>query len=175
MQIRKIGHCCLVIEVNGKMIMTDPGGWTTEQVDERGLDLILITHEHGDHLHVESLKEVLQNNPNCKVITNSSVARILSEQGIAAGILEDGELDFEGINIFAKTCKHAEMYKSVTPVQNTGYMIGDELFYPGDAFLEIDRKVEILAAPITAPWSKISEVIDYILKVKPKKAIKTSQ
>jgi len=36
--VKKIGHCCLVVEVVGKdglvkRIMTDPGGWTTGQID----------------------------------------------------------------------------------------------------------------------------------------------
>jgi L-ascorbate metabolism protein UlaG (beta-lactamase superfamily) len=31
MKIKKIGHCCLVIETNGKRIMTDPGSFTIEE------------------------------------------------------------------------------------------------------------------------------------------------
>ena len=39
MKIKKLGHCCLVIEINGRKIMTDPGSWTTdEQIKERNID-----------------------------------------------------------------------------------------------------------------------------------------
>src|SRR4051812_27786091 len=57
MKIKKLGHCCLVIETKGIRIMTDPGNYSTLQADEKNIDIILITHEHTDHLHIESLKK----------------------------------------------------------------------------------------------------------------------
>jgi L-ascorbate metabolism protein UlaG (beta-lactamase superfamily) len=175
MKIKKIGHCCLVIEVGGKRIMTDPGGWTSAQVEERNIDIILITHEHGDHLHTGSLKQVLENNPGCKVVTNSAVKNILIKENIWVDVeneekkffvLEDGEVGDElqkvlGINLFAKTCDHADIYDGIVPVQNTGFLLADRMFYPGDAYLEIDQPVEILALPVAGPWAKIREVIEY--------------
>jgi L-ascorbate metabolism protein UlaG (beta-lactamase superfamily) len=166
--VKKIGHCCLVVETNGKRIMTDPGGWSTGQVLERDLDLVLVTHEHGDHLHIESLKKVLENNPNCKVVTNNAVKKLLDAEKISCEILEEGNMDTFGINIFAKTCKHADIFDGITPVENTGYMIGDKLFYPGDAWLLPEREVEILALPVAGPWSKIRDSLEYCIKVNPK-------
>jgi L-ascorbate metabolism protein UlaG (beta-lactamase superfamily) len=189
MKIKKIGHCCLVVEIVGKdglvkRIMTDPGGWTTGQVEERNIDIVLITHEHGDHLHTDSLKQVLENNPGCKIVTNSAVKNILVKENIwieGSGnfiVLENGELENQGINaellqtigvnLFAKTCDHADIYDGIVPVQNTGYLLADRMFYPGDAYLEIDRPVEILALPVAGPWAKIREVIEYAKRVKPK-------
>lgn len=178
MKIKKIGHCCLVIEIDGKKIMTDPGGWTTKQLEEGNLDLILITHEHADHLHVESLKKVLEKNPKCKIITNSSVKEILDKNFLETDfkytnieILENGEKNFleqDSINIYAKSCDHADIYDGIVSVQNTGYFINNKIFYPGDAYLEIEKKVGILALPVAGPWAKIREVIEYAKKVKPK-------
>ncbi len=168
MKIKKIGHCCLVIEVDGVKIMTDPGMFSTMQVEELNVNYILITHEHGDHVHVESLKKVLANNPVCKVITNTSVKKILDAEGIESTLLEEGELDISGINLFAKTCPHVDIYDGIIPVQNTGYMIAGRLFYPGDAWLEPFRKIEILAVPVAGPWNKIRDMMTYVLKVQPK-------
>src|SRR3989344_3461192 len=90
MKIRKLVHCCLVIEEGGKRIMTDPGSYTAEEhTKEKNIDIILITHEHGDHLHVESLKRILQNNPNALIITNSAVGKILDAEGIRYQVLEN--------------------------------------------------------------------------------------
>ncbi len=62
MKIKKIGHCCLVIEINGKRIMTDPGSFInrTGKNWKQCIDLILYTHEHQDHYHLETLKEFLK-------------------------------------------------------------------------------------------------------------------
>ena len=46
----------MLIELDGLTVLTDPGAFSQEQNQIRGIDVVLITHEHGDHLHVESLK-----------------------------------------------------------------------------------------------------------------------
>lgn len=169
MKIKKIGHCCLVIENEGIKFMTDPGSFSSEQIEETNIDYILITHEHGDHVHIPSLKQVLENNPMARIITNSAVKDLLDTENIFAEVLEDGEFE-GGAEIYAETCEHADIYDTVPPVQNTGYMIGGRLFYPGDAWLVPKRDVEILALPVSAPWCKIREVIEYALEVKPQQA-----
>lgn len=170
MKIKKLGHCCLILEVNGKRIMTDPSNFDYggDSVSERNIDLILITHEHGDHLHIDTLKQILQNNPNAKVISNTSVGKLLEETDISFTKVEDGEsYDFEGILIKGFGDKHAQIYEDYGQVQNTGYMI-DKLFYPGDAFTNPNTEVDILAIPVIAPWLKIKDPIDYAKELKPR-------
>jgi L-ascorbate metabolism protein UlaG (beta-lactamase superfamily) len=169
MKIKKIGHCCLVIEVDGRRIMTDPGSYTTAQEEEKNIDTILITHEHGDHVHVESLKKVLANSPNAKIITNTAVKKILDAENISSVVLETGELQ-AGVNLYAETCDHVDIYDTVPIVSNTGYLIADKLFYPGDAWLVPQKPVEILALPCGGPWWKVRECVEYGLKVKAKQA-----
>lgn len=170
MKIKKLGHCCLVIEENGKKIMTDPGSYTVEeQIKEKNIDIILITHEHQDHLHVDSLKSVLLNNPNAVVITNSGVGGILDENGAKYQKLENGQSrEFSGVFLEAYGDKHAEIYKEFGQVQNTGYFIGKNLFYPGDAFTNPHKKIDILALPVLAPWLRLKDSIDYAIEVNPR-------
>lgn len=170
MKIKKIGHCCLIIDIEGKKVMTDPGSYTTtEQETERDLDLIVITHEHADHLHVESLKNILANNPRVAIVTNSGVGKILDEFAILYHKLEDGQsAQFAGVHLEAFGNKHAEIYEDFGQVQNTGYFIGKDLFYPGDSFTNPEKKVEILALPVLAPWLKIKDSIDYAIKIHPR-------
>ena len=170
MKIKKLGHCCLVVETDGKKIMTDPGSYTVEkQVKERNIDLILITHEHQDHLHVDSLKSILLDNPNAIVVTNSGVGKILDENGIKYKKLEDEKSgEFDGVFFEAHGDKHAEIYEEFGQVQNTGYFIGKNLFYPGDSFTNPHKKVDILALPVLAPWLKLKESIDYAVEINPR-------
>ena len=169
MKIKKIGHCCLVIETNGKRIMTDPGSFTDKQNEEQNISLILITHEHGDHLHVDSLKKVLEKNPNATIITNDGVGKLLEEAGIKYQVLKDKTAtDFEGIEIEAHDCKHEEIFQDFGQVLNTGFFIDKRLFYPGDSFYNPGKIVEILALPVAGPWMRIKDAINYAIEVKPK-------
>ena len=135
------------------------------------IDIILITHEHGDHFHVDSLKKVLAHNPNAKIITNTAVGKLLEVENIAYDILEQGDSKTEqGVLIEGFGEKHAVMYEGWGQVQNTGYFIENIFFYPGDAFTNPGKPVDILALPVAGPWMKISEAVDYALLIKPRVA-----
>ena len=170
MEITNLGHCCLLLEIEGVQILTDPGYFSLEaQENLTELAAVLITHEHQDHLHVESLKKVLEHNPEARVITNSSVGVLLKEAGIGFEVVEDGgEVEVGGVIVSGHGTSHAVIYQGIPSVMNTGYMIGSRLYYPGDALHDPGVEVEILALPIVAPWLKLSEAIDYAKKVQPK-------
>lgn len=161
----------MLIEVDGKRILTDPGVFTTTQNHLADLDLILITHEHGDHLHSESLQAILANNPQAKVVTNTSVGKILSELGMEFDALEGRDSDTcADIHIEAYDGEHVEIIDDFGIVQNTGYFIAKKLFYPGDAYTNPEKEVPVLALPVAGPWCKLSDAIKYAREVKPNKA-----
>lgn len=171
MNITKLGHCCLLIKVNDVNILTDPGAFSRSQDKIKGINIVLITHEHGDHLHVESLKKVLKNNPKAKVYTNSAVGKILDSENITYSALEGRDkAEVSGIEIEAFDAKHEVIYQEIGQVQNTGYFIAKKLFYPGDAFCNPGKSVDVLALPVAGPWCRIKDSINYALEVKPAKA-----
>ena len=87
MKITKLGHCCLLIETKGKRILTDPGSYTVEAHSKlENIDFILFTHEHQDHYHIESLKVILENNPNAKVYSNNSVSELLKAENVSLSV-----------------------------------------------------------------------------------------
>ncbi len=107
MKITKFGQCCLLVEIDGKRILTDPGRFTTVQNSVDDIDLVLITHEHFDHLHTDSLLAILKNNPKAKVVTNSSVGKILSTLDVSCEIIEGRDVGVvDGIAIEAYDGKH---------------------------------------------------------------------
>jgi L-ascorbate metabolism protein UlaG (beta-lactamase superfamily) len=169
MKIKKLGHCCFVAEPKeGLKIMTDPGSFSSLQNKEKDINIILITHEHNDHLHIDSLREVLDNNQNALVITNTSVGKVLDQSNIKYKIVEEGEkFEIEGINIIAFGSTHAEIYNDFGKVQNTGYMI-DNLCYAGDSFSYPDKNVDILALPVAGPWMKMKDAIEYAKNIRPR-------
>lgn len=169
MKITKYGHCCLLIEVDGLRILTDPGSYSEGFENLTDIDVVLITHEHPDHLHIDSLKTVLKNNPQAKIITNSAVGKLLDAEKIPYQIIDDQKsTTIDTVLIEGFGTEHALMYEKMPVVENTGYMIANRLFYPGDAWTNPHRNIEILALPVAGPWMKISEAIDYAKIIKPK-------
>lgn len=169
MKVTKYAHSCLLIEVNGIRILTDLGSMNTQIPDIADLSAVLITHEHQDHFEPEKLKIILQKNPSAKVITHAAVGAKLDEAGIAYVAIEPGQsVDIRGFPVESYGTEHAIIY-GTSPCRNTGYLIAERLFIPGDALHDFPSKpIEILALPTGGPWMKISEAIDYGKAVKPK-------
>jgi L-ascorbate metabolism protein UlaG (beta-lactamase superfamily) len=172
MKITKLGHCCLLIETKGKRILTDPGSYTVDAHSKlENIDFILFTHEHQDHYHVESLKAILQNNPGAVVYSNISVSELLDKEGVKHNQVNNGDSIFLGeVAVSGIGEKHAVLHSSIPQSSNLGFFIDNRLWYPGDAFTDPKRKVEILALPVSGPWLNIGEAIDYALMLKPKVA-----
>jgi L-ascorbate metabolism protein UlaG (beta-lactamase superfamily) len=169
MKITKFGHSCLLIEEQGLNILTDPGNYINQQDSVVGIDVVFITHEHGDHLHIDSLKKILSNNPNTKIFTNSSVGKLLDEAEISYTLLEHGQnITEKGVLFEAFGQKHHIIYKTLDLVDNTGYFIANKLFYPGDALTNPGKVVEILALPVNAPWLAAAEALDYAKALNPR-------
>lgn len=169
MKITKFGHCCFLIEESEVRILTDPGTYSIQQDEVKNIDFTLITHEHTDHFHIDSLKAILKNNPQVKIITNKSVGTLLEKEGIVFNIVEHGQnFDANGILIEGFGKDHGLIYTSIPLIQNTGYFIANKLFYPGDAFTNPGKQVGVLALPVAGTWMKLLEAIDYALEIKPK-------
>jgi L-ascorbate metabolism protein UlaG (beta-lactamase superfamily) len=112
--------------------------------------------------------EILKNNPQAVVVTNTSVANLLTSLGVTAHILEGRtEADVCDIHLEAYEGEHVEIFEAFGLVQNTGYFVNHEFFFPGDAYTVPNKPVRILALPVAGPWCKISDAILYAKEVHP--------
>ena len=80
-----IGHGTLMFRHGGKVIHVDPVGREGDYSVLPDADLILVTHEHGDHLDVDAIAEILTENTSI-VVSKSCEGRL---EG--AVVLENGE------------------------------------------------------------------------------------
>jgi len=68
------------------------------------------------------------------------------------------------------------IHSSIPIVDNVGVLVNDALYYPGDSFTVPEGvEVDVLAAPVGAPWLKIGEAIDFVLAVRPRRAFATHE
>ncbi len=168
MNITKFGHCCLLIEEAGARLLTDPGNYN-DTPDIRDLDAILITHEHQDHIHMPALKALLAENPRTIIITHEGVGKLLDAEHIPyQPITDGGEILVKDVSVKSFGKDHACIHADLSPVRNTGFLVAGKLFYPGDSLHNPNIPIEVLALPVSAPWLKLSEAIEYAKAVKPK-------
>lgn len=172
MKITKFGHSCVLIEDHHTSALFDPGSFS-ELPDELPQVLAaVITHKHADHLSVENLSLLARANPEMVIICNAEVASEISHLDFRINILEEPQTAEVGhLEIAAYGKDHALIHESIPRITNTGYMVNNQVFHPGDSLHNPSLPVEILLLPIVAPWSKISESIDYVLSVRPKVVI----
>jgi len=116
---------------------------------------------------------VRENNPDVSVYGDEGTVKLFAAQGDSKiKAVHAGEVfEVKGVKVAVYGSEHAIIHPAIPGIENIGYMVAERLFYPGDNFTIPGEPVEILALPLGAPWLKVSEVIDYVLKVKPSVAI----
>lgn len=131
--------------------MIDPGSFVAQkyQADEFGpIDAVLLTHEHSDHVHAQLVGAVQVNAK--RVIANRSTANVLGE--LVTEVVEDGNVFQVGeMKITARELPHVAMIDGSPGPQNTGYVIDDVLFHPGDGIKIDDVNVSVGAIPVAGP------------------------
>jgi len=166
MKITKFDHALLSIESGSKLVVIDPGTYSKELADFKDVVAICLTHIHEDHSYLPHIQKILIDNPDAQIFGPAEVAKKLA--GLPVQVVYHGdhyevggfELDFSGD-------LHEEIHRSIPLIQNTGVTVNRTLYYPGDSYTIPEDKVKVLACPASAPWLKISDVMDFISAVKP--------
>lgn len=173
MRLFKYTHACIRLECDGRTLVIDPGIWA-EDAAFVGVDDVLITHEHFDHVDVARLTAAVAANPELRVYTHASVAVGLTGLGDAVVTVAPGE-DFQaaGLPVRAVGGAHAEIYAGAPGIPNLGFLVdtGDgHLYHPGDALFVPAERVSTLLVPTSGPWLKLAEAIDFVRAVGPRRA-----
>ncbi|MFD6562939.1 MBL fold metallo-hydrolase [Micromonospora profundi] len=170
MRLTKYAHSCLRVEHDGGVLVVDPGMFSDPQALD-GADAVLITHEHPDHLDLAALRPHLDRRP-VTIHGPASLAGTLGDAAEALSPVAPGEsFTAAGVAIRAYGGRHAVIHPDIPVVDNIGYLINDVVYHPGDSLVVPEETpVDTLFAPIHAPWSKFSEVVDFIRAVAPRRA-----
>ncbi|MFB7916491.1 MBL fold metallo-hydrolase [Streptomyces sp. NPDC056061] len=170
--LTKKKHSCVRLEKDGRTLVIDPGAFS-EQDAALGADAILVTHEHPDHFDEQRLRAALEADPAVEVWTLRSVADRLSAAfpGRVRTVGHGDTFDAAGFVVQVHGELHAVIHPDIPRITNIGFLVDGSVFHPGDALTVPDRPVDTLMLPVMAPWNKISEVIDYVREVAPRRAI----
>jgi len=162
--ITKLVHACLLIETDGKRILIDPGifTWNDGRFDVsmvEGVDRILITHEHADHVSVDLVEAALERSNDAEVETTASLCHMLSDRNI--------DSTTSGTPRFV--APHERIPVGPGP-ENTGFHVEGVLSHPGDSHSFVET-MPILAMPFAAPWGSLVAGVDRTRLVRPQHVI----
>jgi len=171
MNVTKFAHSCVRIESDGAVLVIDPGVFT-ERAALDGADAVLITHEHADHMQVETLADELAKRPSVRIYTHPAVAEKLGDLADAVTTVNSGDqFEAAGLGVRPYGGWHAVIHPDLPRIVNLGFLVDDSLYHPGDSFdVPEGANVDTLFVPVTAPWLKASESVDFIRAVKPRRA-----
>ena len=96
LRITFIGHATLMFELNGKVIHIDPWTRFVDYAKMPKADLILVTHEHGDHFDTVAIENIR------KEETQIVLTEVCAEQVAGGIIMKNGDVrTVEGLRIEA--------------------------------------------------------------------------
>ena len=171
MRITKYGHSCLHITDGSASILIDPGIFSQGFETLSGLTAVLLTHQHPDHVDPKRLPLLLRGNPGATLYADAGSVQVLADAGITATAVATGDVLDVGTTVEVFAGDHAVIHRDIPVIPNACYLIGGRLLHPGDSLTVLDRPVEILALPTSAPWMAVKEAIEYFRAVDPKAAI----
>jgi L-ascorbate metabolism protein UlaG (beta-lactamase superfamily) len=167
MRITKFGHACVRIEHEGTTVVLDPGVFTDAAAVD-GADAVLITHEHPDHYLPDHLLAT-----DAPVFTIEAVAARIRDDAPAVAerltVVAPGSSFDVGVPVRAVGELHAVIHPEFPRITNSGYVLdlgGTKVYHPGDALTEPGEAVDVLLCPVSAPWMKASEAIEFARAVK---------
>lgn len=178
LEITFIGHGTLMFSYEGKTIQVDPWSRLADYSQFPDADLILVTHEHGDHLDLEAIH-------TCRKTGTEIVYTELCSQKVSSGILmRNGDSQtIKGIGIEAVPAYNIRHKRSNgTPFHPKGdgngyvlsfgennlrvYVAGDTENIPEMAEL---KNIDIAFLPMNLPYTMTPEMAAEAAKtIKPK-------
>jgi L-ascorbate metabolism protein UlaG (beta-lactamase superfamily) len=169
MRLTKFGHACVRLDTADGAVVIDPGDFSPD-ADLDGAADVLVTHEHADHIDVDRVAGAVR--AGARLHTNASLAsRLGDEYNVVANAVAPGDtFSVAGLAVRVVGGEHAEIYDGLPGCANVGFVLGG-VYHPGDSLHVPDGKVETLLVPVSAPWLKLGEALDFVGSVRPARAI----
>ena len=166
LQITFIGHGTLMFQFDGKVIHVDPVGQYADYTKLLKADLILITHEHGDHLDADAIGKIATG-------TTEIVLTDLCREKLAKGeVMKNGDVrDILGLKIEAVAAYNIVHERSpgkpYHPKGNgNGYVItfGDKRVYVAGDTENIPemanlKNIDVAFLPMNLPYTMTPEMV----------------
>lgn len=151
MLVTKYPQSCLVVEVQDRRLLIDPGTFFSAayDLDQLGdLHGVLVTHRHADHLDPALLAPLKAN--GWPLHGNADVAELVGD-GSVRQVISGRPFDVAGLEVIPYDLPHVPLVDGSPGPPNTGFLIDGTLFHPGDGLELSGVGAPVVAAPISGP------------------------
>lgn len=165
LRISFVGHGSLFLTFGGKVIHVDPVGSEADYAKLPKADLILVTHEHDDHLDPEAIRNVRQ--AGTQVVVSPSCAGEIED----AVIMKNGErktlqgFEIEAVPAYNIVHKRPNGNPFHPKGQGNGYVLtlgGKRLYVAGDTEpvpeMAALKDIDIAFLPMNLPFTMTPEM-----------------
>lgn len=169
------GHSCVALDHEGTTLTVDPGTFADTSSALADTGTLLVTHAHPDHLDVEAVRRALDERPGLAMIGPQAVFDLLgaAPDDERYRVVEPGDvLELGPFAVLVGGGQHAVIHPDIARIGNVTYLFsagGASVYHPGDSFSPplTDRRLDVLLAPVAAPWMKVAEGIDFVRALDP--------
>ncbi len=176
LKITFIGHGTLMLTFDSKIIHIDPVSREADYSKLPSTDLIMVTHEHGDHLDQKAIKAI------SKPETETVLTRICAEQVEGGIVMKNGDaktvggLKIEAVPAYNIVHERQKGHPFHPKGNGNGYVItlGDKRVYiAGDTENTPEMKklkdIDVAFLPMNLPYTMTPEMVaDAAKALKPK-------
>lgn len=164
----------MLIDTGSARLLFDPGIFSSGFEELTGLDAILITHQHPDHLDVNRLPALVEANPQATLVADpASAEQEIAKLVLTATTARPGDaLELGGAVVNVVGGDHAVIHPDFAVPPNMGYVVDHGAFYhPGDSMFVPEQRIDVLGLPQGAPWLQLGEAIEFHRAVAPRVSI----
>jgi L-ascorbate metabolism protein UlaG (beta-lactamase superfamily) len=162
--IHFIGHGTLMLDYDGLIIHADPVGRYADYTKLPKADIILITHQHQDHLDKETIARILSD--KTRIILNRASYDIL---GFGKALANGDTLTIKDIKITAVPAYNT------TQGRDNGYVLeigGKRIYIAGDTEdipeMKYLKNIDIAFLPMNQPYTMTAkQLIQAVKMIKP--------
>jgi len=177
LKITFVGHGTLMFEYGGKVIHVDPWGKLADYSKLPKADLILITHEHQDHLDLGTIKKI-KTDKTVVILTKNCISK-----GATGEVMSNGDtktvagIKIEAVPAYNLVHKRPESGQPFHPKgEGNGYVLtfgAKRVYVAGDTEntpeIKALKGIDIAFLPMNLPYTMTPEMVaDAAKAFKPK-------